>query len=422
MSDLVRAVAGGACVGLAWTSAGLVGWAFAGYPALAGAQANLRPRPVRADDAWTPTVSVVVAAHNEAQVIADKLTSVLAADYPPDRLEVLVVDDGSTDGTADLVETAAFPGVRLLRQPERGGKPAAVNRGVTEATGEIVVISDASALFDVGALRNAMRLFADDEVGVVTGAIQVIDEATGVARPAGLYWRLQQRLARWESRSGSTVGVNGNFFAFRRDTFVPLTPDTINDEFTIAMQQAADGRRVVVGDGVVTYDRAAGSMSAEYARRARITAGRFQWAASAAGRRHPLLFRLTSHKLSRVAAPPAFVVLLLASAARAAAARPTGRAGIADLVLLRGRGAWTWLGTQVLFWGAGAVGVARERTGGPVPTVLRVPAYLTSATVAGLAGLQRHLTRRQTVLWTTRSEHSAPVPVPARDAQLAGGG
>lgn len=421
VSDLVRTIVGGACVGLAWSSAGLVGWAFAGYPALAGAQARLRPRPVRADDAWTPAVSVVVAAHNEAEVIIDKLTSVLAADYPPDRLETLVVDDGSTDGTADVVETAALPGVRLLRQHQRGGKPIAVNRGVAEATGEIVVISDASALFDVGALRNAVRLFADDEVGVVTGAIRVIDEATGVARPAGLYWRLQQQLARWESQTGSTVGVNGNFFAFRRDTFVPLAPDTINDEFTIAMRQAADGRRVVVGDGVTTYDRAAGSMSAEYARRARITAGRFQWAASAAGGRHPLLFRLASHKLSRIAVPPAFVVLLLASAARAAAARPAGRTGIADLALLRGAGAWAWLGAQVLFWSAGAAGVARERAGGRVPTVLRMPAYLTSTTVAGLTGLQRHVMRRQTVLWTTRSEHSAPAPVPAPDAQPVGG-
>lgn len=408
-------------MGLAWSSAGLIGWTFAGYPALAGAQATLRPRPVRADDAWTPTISVVVAAHNEAEVIVEKLTSVLAADYPPARLEVLVVDDGSTDGTADLVETAALPGVRLLRQPVRGGKPIAVNRGVAEATGEIVVISDASALFDVGALRHAARLFADDEIGVVTGAIRVIDEQTGVARPAGLYWRLQQQLARWESRSGSTVGVNGNFFAFRRDTFVPLAPDTINDEFTIAMAQAADGRRVVVGDGVATFDRAAGSMSAEYARRARITAGRFQWAAGAAGRRHPLLFRLVSHKLARIAVPPAFVALLLASAARAAVARPTGRTGVADLLLLRGAGAWVWLGTQLVFWGAGAAGVARERAGGRVPTVLRVPAYLTSTTVAGLAGMQRHLTRRQTVLWTTRAEHSAPTTVPTADARPVGG-
>jgi biofilm PGA synthesis N-glycosyltransferase PgaC len=411
VSDPVRAVVGGTCVALAWSSAGLVGWAFVGYPAFAAAQARMRPRSVRADQGWTPTVSVVVAAHNEAEVIIDKLASVLAADYPPDRLEVLVVDDGSTDGTGDLVETADLPGVRLLRQPARAGKPSALNRGITEATGELVVISDASALFDVAALRNAVRLFADDEVGVVTGAIQVVDEETGVARPAGLYWRLQQQLARWESTSGSTVGVNGNFFAFRRRTFTPLPPDTINDEFTIAMAQAGDGRRVLVGDGVITLDRAAGSMSAEYARRARITAGRFQWAASATGRRHPLLFRLASHKLSRIAVPPAFVVLLASSLAGVAARRPAGRSRLADVALLRGAGAWTWVGAQALFWGAGAAGVALERAGARVPGVLRVPAYLASTTVAGLAGLQRHLTRRQSVLWTTRAEHSSTTPI-----------
>lgn len=411
VTDRARTATGGASVGLAWSAAGLVTWTFAGYPLLAWAQAALRPRPVAADDAYAPTVSVVIPAFNEARVIGDKVTSVVAADHAGGRPEVIVVDDGSTDGTADLVTRAGHPGVRVLRQPQRSGKAAAVNRGVVAASGEIIVLSDASALFDPAALRRAVPLFADPQIGVVVGSVRLLDDHTGVARPAGLYWRLQQRLAQWESRTGSTVGVNGNFFAFRRSTFEPLAPDIINDEFTMAMRQAAAGRRVVVGEGVATIDRASASMTAEYGRRARITAGRLQWVTSAEGRRHPLLFRLASHKLSRAAVPPAFALLLAATVVRAVQAGDAGRAPRpSDLLALRGTGAWTWVAAQLALWGAGATGVALERRAGRVPGPLRVPAFLASTTVAGLAGLGRHLTRRQSVLWVTASQHAGHGP------------
>lgn len=417
VTGIVRAATGGAAVGVAWVATGLVGWTFAGYPLLAWARAAAAPRPVAADDGHTPTVSVVVPAHNETRVIVDKLTSVRAAEYPQDRVEIVVVDDGSTDGTADLIRRAALGDVRLVRQDARRGKAAAVNRGVGVATGEVVVLSDASAIFERRALRNAVRLFADPHVGVVVGAIRFVDQHTGVARPAGLYWRLQQRLARWESATGSTVGVNGNFFAFRRDTFEPLPAGTINDEFTLAMRQAAAGRRVIAGEGVATIDRASATMAAEYGRRARITAGRWQWATSAEATGHPLRFRLLSHKLSRAAVPPAFAALLIASSVRVAQA---GGAHclprLRDVVALRDAGVWPWVAVQAALWGAGAAGLAVERRGARPPAALRVPAFLAGTTLAGLAGLQRHLTRRQSVLWTTAGDHPGPVSVAASGA------
>lgn len=411
-TGIVRTATGGAAVGLAWAAAGLVGWTFAGYPLLAWAHASAAPRPVAADDDHTPTVSVVVPAHNEARVIIDKLASVRAADYPQDRVEIVVVDDGSTDGTADRIRRADLGDVRLVRQDPRRGKPAAVNRGVGVAAGEVVVLSDASAAFEPSALRNAARLFADPGVGVVVGAIRVVDEQTGVARPAGLYWRLQQQLSRWESATGSTVGVNGNFFAFRRDTFEPLPDGTINDEFTLAMRQAAAGLRVISGEGVATIDRASATMAAEYGRRARITAGRLQWAASTEVIGHPLRFRLLSHKLSRAAVPPAFAALLLASAVRVVQARGARRAPrLRDVIALRDAGAWPWVAAQAVLWVAGGAGLALERRGGRPPAALRVPAFLAGTTLAGLAGLQRHLTRRQSVLWATAGDHAEPLPV-----------
>lgn len=416
MTDIARTAAGAVPVGLAWSAAGLVAWTFAGYPLLTWAHAAVRPRAVAADPSHAPTISVVIPAFNESEVIVDKVASVVGADYPAGLREVIVVDDGSSDDTADLVTRAGYRGVRVLRQPERAGKAAAVNRGVAAASGAIVVLSDASALFDQAALRRTVPLFADPQIGVVVGSIEVLDEHTGVARPAGLYWRLQQRLAQWESRTGSTVGVNGNFFAFRRETFVPLAPDTINDEFTMAMRQAAAGRRIVTGEGITTFDRASVSMAAEYGRRARITAGRLQWATSAEGRRHPLLFRLASHKLSRAAVPPAFVVLLGATLARALQAdRREDGSGPWDLLALRGAGAWAWVVAQLVFWFAGAAGIALERRDRRVPGALRVPAFLASTTVAGLAGVGRHVTGRQTVLWATATGRTPGARSPAHD-------
>jgi hypothetical protein len=157
-------------------------------------------------------------------------------------------------------------------------------------------------------------------------------------------------------------------------------------------------------------------MAAEYGRRARITAGRLQWATSPEGRRHPLLFRLASHKLSRAAVPPAFVVLLGATMARALQAGRRDRGtGPSDLLALRGAGAWAWVVAQLVFWSAGAAGIALERRDRRVPGALRVPSFLASTTMAGLAGVGRHLTGRQTVLWATASGRPPGARSPAHD-------
>ena len=385
-------------------------YTFFGYPLLAALLAKLRPRPARRAEI-RPSLTMIIPAHNEIDVIERKLENTLALDYPRDLLEVLVVDDGSEDNTADVVARYADRGITLLRQIPRQGKMAAVNRGVSEARGEIIVLSDASPDYVPAALKSAVSYFADPEVGVVSGQIRIWDSESAVEKPAGLYWRYQEKIRLWESKSGTTVGVNGNFFAFRKALYRPLSTNTINDEFTIAMQIATQGYRVLYDPEALTYDHASGTMSDEFARRARINAGRYQalFDTSFLSLRHPgLTFRLISHKLLRPLAPLFMIALLAASILRAITVGiPSRLPNWSDLVLIRGWIAWLLLVSQAFIYGLAALGWLCERQGWRKGRLLSTPYFFVSGNLAALAGLYRYLTRRQAVTWQKRSIQEA---------------
>ena len=313
----------------------------------------------------------------------------------------MVVDDGSDDGTAALAERFVARGLRLLRQPRRVGKMAATARGMREASGDIVVLSDASALLEVDALRVAMRYFADSQVGVVSGRIKLFETGAAVERSAGIYWRYEDLLRQWESLSGTTVGVNGNFFAFRRELCPRLAPSTINDEFTIAMRIAAEGHRVIYAPDVVAFDLPSPTMTEERARRARIGAGRYQ-ALIGTGllslRWPELSFRLASHKLSRAVAPLFLLGLALSSMLALADRRHPKRAvlpivgGQVATYLLALCG---WLGEDRR-WG-------RQRW-------FSVPYYFVCGNWSMLEGLVRYCRGSQVVTWKKRAAMPSPAP------------
>jgi len=369
-----------------------VAYTYVGYPALVAWQARVRPRPPRTGDVQ-PTVTLVVPAHNEADVIADKLRNSLALDYPAGKVEVVVVDDGSTDGTGDTAATFPPERIRLLRQEPRQGKMAAVQRGVEAATGEVIVLTDASAILEPDALARAVRYFADPAVGVVSGRIRLVDRATAVEHGAGLYWRYEDAIRRWEGASGSTVGVNGNFFAYRRDTHPRLPSGTVNDEFSIAMLIAGRGLRIVYAPEVVANDFASASMADEWSRRARIGAGRYQALLSTQviPRSQPVLvFRLLSHKVSRSVAPFLLGGLALTTGVRLARRPRSGTARAAG-------------GAQALFYVLAAAGWRGEGTAWGKRKPFSVPYYFVAGNLSQVAGLARFLRRRQSVVWAKRA-------------------
>jgi cellulose synthase/poly-beta-1,6-N-acetylglucosamine synthase-like glycosyltransferase len=366
-------------------SGALVLYAFAGYPAIVALLARARPRPVRSDPASTPHVSLIVLAYDEAEIIEDKLRGTLALDYPPERLEVLVVTDGSRDGTPERARRV--PGVRVLHDPRRGGKLAAMNRGRAEARGEILVFSDANNRYSRDALRALVAPFADPEVGVVTGR-KAIDDGSGrpLDRAEGLYWRYESRLKAWESAIGSVTGVAGEILAFRREAYRSPRLGTMNEDFVQAMLAAVDGWRVVYARDAVSLERASATLGDEATRRSRLVTGRWQALSELMPRMvrsdPRLAWQVISHKGLRPLVPGALLGLA---------------AGCAPLVR-RSTVARAAAAGQVVFY-AGAVVGWNDARRGRRRRWSYLPYFFCRMNAASLQGLRDFVTGRREAVW-----------------------
>ena len=297
-----------------WASLGLLVWTHLGYPLAAALAARIRRRRV-ASSAIEPSVSVIVAAHNEADVIERRVRNLLELDYPADRIEVLVASDASTDETDEIVErlAAADPRVRLVRCP-RGGKVAAQNRGVAESSGEIVGFSDANAVWQRDALRNLVRSFADPSVGYVTGKASY--EAADGTNREGAYWRFELWLRAQESRLGSVTAGNGPIYAVRRSDWEDVEPWCGHD-LGLPYLMVQRGRRAVYDPEAVSVEKPSKDIEDEYRRKVRMLRGAWVHVFRGMLRRvGPVYFvELVSHRLLRYGSGILHVLLLLSNAA-----------------------------------------------------------------------------------------------------------
>jgi cellulose synthase/poly-beta-1,6-N-acetylglucosamine synthase-like glycosyltransferase len=296
---------------LFWASLGLLLWTHVGYPLAAALLARLRPRQVRKGE-LTPSVSLIVAAHNEEDVIERRLENLLALDYPGDKLEIAVASDASDDRTDELVERQ--PGVRLVRCP-RGGKVAAQNHAVPQTSGDILAFTDANATWPPDALRKLVRSFADPEVAYVCGRL-ALTQPDGSNRE-GAYWRFEVWLRKQESDLGSVTGGNGAIYAIRREDYVDVDPRFGHDlAFPYLMVQR--DRRAVYEPEAVSFEKPSRDQEDEYRRKVRM----FEhcWLIVLRGRMlrglGPVYWlEMVSHRLLRYASGLLHLVLLLASVA-----------------------------------------------------------------------------------------------------------
>jgi cellulose synthase/poly-beta-1,6-N-acetylglucosamine synthase-like glycosyltransferase len=211
-------------VGLFWLSSAVVVQTYVAFPLITLARARLRPQAVLAADV-TPSISVLIAAHDEARSIGRKLESVIGLDYPPELVEIVVVSDGSTDGTPEAA--AIDPRVRVLVLP-RVGKAAALNEGIAATSGEVIVFTDANSRLAPDALRKLVRPFADPGVGGVAGdqryeAPDGAADGRGTADGERRYWSFDRVLKEAESAGGNVIGATGALYAVRRDLVSPMT-------------------------------------------------------------------------------------------------------------------------------------------------------------------------------------------------------
>jgi cellulose synthase/poly-beta-1,6-N-acetylglucosamine synthase-like glycosyltransferase len=290
---------------LVWLSIIALAYVYLGYPMLLTVIVALRgPRPIARRDI-TPTVSLVISAYNEAGVIRYKLLNALDIDYPSGRLEIVVISDASDDGTDDLVREFAARGVKLMRQNERRGKTAGLNAVVPHLSGDIVVFSDANAMYQPDAIQKLVRNFADPEVGCVTGEARYTQSARQGAAEIGerAYWDYEIQQKRLETAIGSTVGGDGAIYAIRRQLWQTLPETAIND-FLNPLQIVAAGWRGIYEPAAICFEETAGGTRPEYRRRVRIVSRSWRAVFQAPGALNPFrvgLFALSlvSHKLLR---------------------------------------------------------------------------------------------------------------------------
>ncbi|MEB3330597.1 MAG: glycosyltransferase family 2 protein [Candidatus Sericytochromatia bacterium] len=378
-----------------------LGYVYAGYGLVMAVAARVVGRPPK-HGARLPSVTLIIAACDEAPILEAKLENTLALDYPTELLQVVVVTDGSRDETPTVAAAFAERGVAVLHDPVRRGKNHAVNRAVAEARGEVLVLSDANAFYRADALRMLVRNFEAPEVALVAGAKRVVGAGQAASEGEGLYWRYESWLKALDSRVSSVLGAAGEILAVRRSAWQPPPAGVVIEDFWLTLTLLGQGHRAVYEPAAVATEVGAPSMAAEWERRVRIAAGGWQalmaHASLLAPRHGWLAFQLWSHRVARWVVAPALLPTV---------GWLTWQACPHPVALFLG-----WLEAAVVVL-AGA-GWALERRGQST-TLTALPYWLLMSNAAALAGAGRFWTGRQPAAWARPArgpgrppEHATP--------------
>ena len=301
-----------------WTCFAILCYIYAGYPVLLWMFGRRRKRNM-STSVYEPKVTMVVPAYNEEELIEEKILNCLSLDYPRNKLEVIVVNDGSTDGTGEIISRYAKSRIMVRENRTPVGKIGVINATVPEAKGEVVVFSDASAMLDRDAVTNLVTHFLDDEVGCVSGRYVYDDDAstsTDSHGSEGLYWKYEAFIKEKESELGNVIGSHGALYGIRKELFSPLDTQTINDDLVLPLMAIEKKYRTVYEKGSVARERSASDIENEFFRRVRIMRGNcrqvFDFWRLLNPFRGMVSLQFISHKLLRVLSP-VFVIGLLVS-------------------------------------------------------------------------------------------------------------
>ncbi|MDQ3333156.1 MAG: glycosyltransferase family 2 protein [Planctomycetota bacterium] len=370
-----------------WSCFAIVVYSYAGYPVallLLTRQRTVAQPPAGPFPA-APTVSVLIAAHNEEQFIVEKVRNTVASLYPQDRVQIVVASDGSSDRTVEMIQGVGYPQVRLFDYADRRGKASLLNATIPELTGEIIVLSDANTLFELDAISRLVRWFEDPTVGTVCGRLVLTDPATG-QNVDSLYWRYETYLKKKEGRLGALLGANGAIYAIRRSQYVPIPNNTIVDDFVIPLlSKLHHGGRIVYDESAVAFEETPAAIGSEFRRRTRIGTGGYQSLALLWRLLHPrygwTAFAFYSHKVLRWVAPFLLIGAFVSNIT------------LVSLPFYR----WTMVG-QIVFYLTSFVGVRVQGRGLPF-RLLRLAGMFTGMNAALFVGFLRWLMLPQTGTW-----------------------
>ena len=339
--------------------------------------------------AGLPSLTLVVAAWNEQEVMEEKIANTLSLQYPADRLQLLFVTDGSSDATPEIV--ARYPQIRLQHTPERRGKIHAMHRAMQTVDTDVVVFTDANTILNREALVRIARHYRDAAVGAVAGEKRVhVDDMSDATAGEGFYWKYESALKKWDSELYAVVGAAGELFSIRRNLYEAVPPDTILDDFMISLRVAEKGYRIVYEPEAYATEHSSANIKEELKRKIRIAAGGIQSVLRLKGLlnpfAHPLLsFQYISHRVLRWTVTPFSMIAVLVL--NAVIAVRTGERLYQAL-----------LAAQLLFYVLAFLGWVMERRKVKVK-LLFVPYYFCVMNYAVLAGIIRAAYGRQSAVW-----------------------
>lgn len=382
----------------------VIGYAYVGYPAVVWVLARLFPRPIRRATPAPTAISVVVSAYNEAANIERRIGELLELLARFDReSELIIVSDGSTDGTALAARRVAHPQLRVIELACNMGKAVALNTGVAAARNHIIVFADARQRWAPDAISCMLQSFADQGVGAVSGNM-VLEKPDGTLEGVGLYWKLEKLIRHCESRWRSTVQVSGSISAVRKELYEPMPPGTILDDMYWPLGVVMRGYRVVHEPRAYAYDRLPERSRDEFRRKVRTLSGNLQlvmlrptillpW-------HNPSWFALVSHKLLRLVVPWSMLGALLVSAV---SAEPLLRdAFVAQVLVYAG-------GVLAMRWRP----VAHNRVANAIASLLMLNAAAAMAWLVYVAG-------RSGTSWKKVAYRTAGQEIPAARAESVG--
>jgi glycosyltransferase involved in cell wall biosynthesis len=377
---------------LFWLIISSVCWTYLGYPCQLAILArvsrrNLLSAPIE------PSVAVIISAYNEQKHIRQKLANTVSLDYPPEKLEIIVASDCSTDQTHDIVRQFPDQSVKLVILPQREGKTAAQNAAAAEARGEILVFTDATTLLQPDAIRQLVKGFADPRIGCIDAPHESLsEEGTIVGRGGSTYRSYETKIKELEARVNSLIGVTGCLYAMRRSLYRPLHPELISD-FVIASTVYAQGCISVSSDEVMTREITHEDPRREFEMRVRVVVRSINGLVHEAHMLNPFRYgffsiQLLSHKVLRYLAPEFLLLAFVLCVVLAFSHAPWS--GLYQLLLA----------VQLVLYAAALLGWLCLRFKIPAP-LLHIPFYFVLANLAALWGFFRYLSGDRMVTWNT---------------------
>lgn len=333
-----------------------------------------------------PKVTFVVAAYNEEKVITQKIENTLELDYPKEKLQIIIVSDGSDDDTATIAKSYSDKGIFAMHIPERQGKSAALNRALQKAEGEIILFSDANNDFNKQAVKELVKHFSDPKIGAVTGAKHIYaSEQREAAKGDGLYWKYEAFIKKAESEIGSITAAEGEILAVKKSLMKPIDPNKINDDAAITFDIVKSGYRMLYEPNARSEEHASSDLIDDINVKIRMTAGGFQTMFNEASFLFPpktwFAFSFFSHKILRWMTPHMLMMAFMTNAM------------LFEYYIFK-----LFFVVQLSFYGIAFYGWL-NRSKEQLPTIIYVPMYFTVMNVALFRGFMRYVEGSQKVTW-----------------------